>query len=191
MIFPTNNDSIAQAVHILRMGGVIAFPTETVYGLGGDLYDPDVMEEIYRIKGREKSNPLSVLIGDLSQWETLVESIPPEALKLAERFWPGPLTIVLPVNDGISPTLTAGTGKIGVRMPDHRVPQALIHHFGKPIIGTSANVSGQPSPISATEVEQALGDRIPLILDDGESAGKQASTVVEIVQAHRLYKQKP
>ena len=170
---------IEKGVEILRKGGVIAFPTDTVYGLGADVFNSSAVERIYEIKNRPKHQQLPLLIADIKQLTTLASPIPEIAWFLAKRFWPGGLTLVLHKADLVPAYLAPGP-TIAVRIPNHPVCRALIQHLGDPIIGTSANISGQPSALTAEEVGQQLGEKIDLIINGGQCPGGKESTVVDV-----------
>jgi len=172
---------IEKGVKILQMGGVIAFPTDTVYGLGADAFNSTAMERIYEIKNRPKHRQLPLLIADVERLTTLADPIPEIAWFLARRFWPGGLTLVLPKTDSLPVYLASGP-TIAVRVPDHPVCLALIQHLGNPIIGTSANISGQPAALTADEVGQQLGGKIDFIIDGGKCPGGKESTVVDVTR---------
>lgn len=169
--------ALAQAERLLRAGGLVAFPTDTVYGLGAMLFDAQAIEQLYFVKGREAAKAIAVLIGDEAALAQVAGEISGVAARLARHFWPGPLTLVLPAHsalpDNLSPLPT-----VGVRKPDHPVALALLHRTG-PLAVTSANLSGQPSAASAAEVYAQLNGRIPFILDGGQTPGGQPSTVVD------------
>ena len=173
---------IKKGVKILQKGGVIAFPTDTVYGLGADDFNPTAVERIYEIKNRPKYQQFPLLIADVKQLDTLAEPIPEIAWFLARRFWPGGLTLVLSKTDSVPAYLASGP-TIAVRIPNHPVCQVLIQHLGNPIIGTSANTSGQPAALTAEEVGQQLGGRIDLIINGGQCPGGKESTIVDITHA--------
>lgn len=170
---------IKKGVRILRNGGVIAFPTDTVYGLGADALNPPAVERIYELKKRPRSQQFPLLIADAKQLTALAERIPEIAWFLARRFWPGGLTLVLSRKDSVPAHLTS-TSSIAVRIPDHPVCEALIQNLGNPLIGTSANVSGQPAALTAEEVEQQFGGKIDLIINGGQCPGGKESTIVDI-----------
>jgi L-threonylcarbamoyladenylate synthase len=172
---------IEKGVKILQRGGVIAFPTDTVYGLGADAFHATAVERIYEIKNRPKHRQLPVLITDVERLTTLADPIPEIAWFLARRFWPGGLTLVLPKTDSVPAYLASGP-TIAVRVPDHPVCLALIQHLGNPIIGTSANISGQPAALTAEEVGQQLGGKIDFIINGGKCPGGKESTVVDITR---------
>lgn len=181
-IDPLNPDNrlIAKAVHILTGGGVIAYPTETFYGLGADAYNAKAIERIFLIKGREGKNPLSVIIGDLDNLGDLVHEIPEDSRFLMEKFWPGALTIVFTASQNVPSCLTAGTGKIGIRISSHPIATALAKTFRHPITATSANPSGAGECISADEVIACLGDKIDAVIDGGLTLGGAGSTIIDI-----------
>jgi L-threonylcarbamoyladenylate synthase len=170
---------IEKGVKILRKGGVIAFPTDTVYGLGADAFNSTAVERIYEIKDRPKYQQFPLLIADIERLTTLAEPIPEIAWFLARRFWPGGLTLVLSKKDSV-PAYLALRPTIAVRVPNHPVCLALIQHLGDPIIGTSANISGQPAALTADEVGQQLGGKIDLIINGGKCPGGKESTIVDI-----------
>ncbi|MDH4270271.1 MAG: L-threonylcarbamoyladenylate synthase [Dehalococcoidia bacterium] len=170
---------IKKGVKILQKGGVIAFPTDTVYGLGADAFNPSAVERIYEIKNRPRYQQFPLLIADVKQLTALAEPIPEIAWFLARRFWPGGLTLVLSRKDSVPAYLTSRSS-IAVRIPNHPVCQALIQNLGNPLIGTSANVSGQPAALTAEEVEQQLGGKIDLIINGGQCPGDKESTIVDI-----------
>ena len=169
---------IERGVKILQMGGVIAFPTDTVYGLGADAFNPTAVERIYEIKDRPKHRQFPLLIVNVERLTTLADPIPEIAWFLAKRFWPGGLTLVLPKTDSVPAYLAPGP-TIAVRVPNHPVCLALIQHLGNPIIGTSANISDQPAALTAEEVGQQLGGKIDFIVNGGKCPGGKESTVVD------------
>jgi len=171
---------VDRAIEILRAGGIVAFPTDTVYGLGGDAFNSKVAERIYSAKQRPRSLPLPILLADLTQVAAVANSVPDIARFLMKRFWPGGLTLVLPKGASIPGVISAGGDKVAIRIPNHIVPLALIHGLGAPIIGTSANISDKPSPVTAQEVEQQLGSQVDLIIDMGRCPGGLESTVVDV-----------
>lgn len=170
--------SISHAVDVLKQGGVVAFPTDTVYGLGALAYKPESLKRLYNIKGREHTKAIAVLIANAGQIEQIVPE-PSEAIyKLARRFWPGPLTMVLERHPEL-PDLLAPNHTIGVRVPDHPVALELLEEAG-PMGVTSANLSGEENTSTAQEVMQQLAGRVHLILDGGETPGGVPSTVVDL-----------
>jgi len=179
-ILKANRRGIEKAAQWILRGKVVAFPTETFYGLGVDALDAEALQKIFRVKQREEDKPLLLLIADRTWLPGLVKNIPPRAGPLMERFWPGPLTLVFEASAHLPPLLTANTGKIGLRISSHPVAEALVQVVGRAITATSANVSGQPSTSEAHEVFQSLGKRIGVILDGGKTAGGLGSTVVDV-----------
>ncbi|MCJ8012807.1 L-threonylcarbamoyladenylate synthase [Paenibacillus sp. KQZ6P-2] len=174
---------LREAAAILREGGVVAFPTETVYGLGADARLTAAVEAVFAAKGRPSDNPLIVHISRNDQLEGLVEQVSPTARKLMKAFWPGPLTVVLPVKpDVLSPRVTAGLDTVGIRMPDHPVALALIEESECPVAAPSANRSGRPSPTLASHVLEDLGGAIDGIVDAGATGVGVESTVIQVLE---------
>ncbi len=171
---------IAQGAALIRKGQVVAFPTETVYGLGADGTDSEAVRRVFEAKDRPRDNPLIQHIAEFSAWLPLVEDTPPLARALAAAFWPGPLTIILPASGVIPPEARAGLPTVSVRMPDHPVATALIQAAGVPIAAPSANRSGRPSPTDAGRVWEDLRGRIPMILDGGSCRVGLESTVISL-----------
>ncbi|MFO1203406.1 MAG: L-threonylcarbamoyladenylate synthase [Tabrizicola sp.] len=170
---------IAQAAHLLAAGELVAFPTETVYGLGGDARSDRAVAKIYEAKGRPSFNPLIVHLPDLAAAENIA-AVGPKARRLAAALWPGPLTLVLPLREGsgISPLVTAGLSTVAVRVPKHPLAQRLLRAFGGPLAAPSANPSGRVSPTSATHVREGLSGRIAAVLDGGACAVGLESTIL-------------
>ncbi|WKZ39634.1 MAG: L-threonylcarbamoyladenylate synthase [Anaerolineales bacterium] len=168
---------IQAALEILQTGGIVAFPTDTVYGVGALAFDNAAIESIYTAKDRPVEKAIPVLIGDLSDLEKVANNIPDMALRFAARFWPGPLTCIVPKKQTLPPAVSA-TSTVAVRIPDHPDARALLRAAG-PMAVTSANISGQPSPSTAQEVDEQLNGRIPLILDGGKTPGGVPSTLVD------------
>lgn len=168
------------AAYVLRSGGLVAFPTETVYGLGANALDKNAVESIYKAKGRPPDNPLIVHIADMKAVESLADSIPSCAHRLMEAFWPGPLTLVMPKTEGIPSIITAGLGTVAVRMPSHPIALALIKMAGIPVAAPSANISGKPSPTLAKHVIEDLSDKVDVIIDGGNTIVGLESTVLDI-----------
>jgi L-threonylcarbamoyladenylate synthase len=171
---------IPRAIEVLRRGGVVVFPTDTVYGLGAHIFLPRAVEKVFELKGRSRHQPLPVLVGSLDQLAGLAPSLPPRAVALAERFWPGALTLVLVALETVPELVTAKSGKVAVRVPHHPVPLALIEGLGAPITGTSANLSGQPPARTAEEVKGQMRERVDLVLEGGPPPGGRESTVVDL-----------
>ena len=170
---------LREAAAVLASGGLLAFPTESFYGLGADAFDPRALARIFEVKGRPESKPLLVLVDGLAMAESLVRAFPAPARELATRHWPGPLTLVLPAAAHLSERLTAGTGTIGIRMPGHAVALELVRTARRPVTAPSANVSGAPPPTTARGVCDYFGDALDLILDAGPTAGGAGSTIAD------------
>jgi len=171
---------LKEASGILRKGGVVAYPTDTVYGLGADAFNREAVERIYRIKQRAYDQPFSVLIAETSDLTRLASAVSDTARGLMERFWPGGLTLVLSKTPEVPLWVIAGGPTIAVRIPEHPMTLALIRSLGGPLIGTSANLSGRPSCTTAAEVRDQLGDSVDYILDGGRCPGGVESTVVDV-----------
>jgi L-threonylcarbamoyladenylate synthase len=169
--------ALSRALEILRSGGLVAFPTDTVYGLGALVSEPRSIENLYEVKGRDAAKAIPILIGDPSELTQVAAEVSPTVRRLAARFWPGPLTLVVPRRRDL-PEILSPLPTVGVRMPDHPAALALIRHTG-PLAVTSANLSRQLSASTAQEVLAQLEGRIPLILDGGRTPGGVASTVVD------------
>ncbi|RKL67993.1 threonylcarbamoyl-AMP synthase [Salipaludibacillus neizhouensis] len=174
-----NDTQIQEVAEYIKNNQVVAFPTETVYGLGGNARSDQAIDKIFQAKGRPSDNPLIVHISSKSQLAEYVENITDNAKQLIEAFWPGPLTIVLPHNGKLSPKVTAGLSTVAVRMPDHPVALAIIEAAGLPIAAPSANRSGRPSPTTAAHVTQDLDGKIAGVVDGGATGVGVESTVVD------------
>ena len=164
--------ALTEAAAVLRAGGLVAFPTETVYGLGADATNPKAVERLNQVKGRPPEKPYSLHLYHAEQMRPYVASVPAAAAALIERFWPGPLTVVLPGKDGKT---------VGFRLPDHPVARAFLKACGVPVAAPSANRSGSPPPIDAQEVLAALNGAVDCLLDGGPTRFGRESTVVEVV----------
>jgi len=172
-------NQIEKAAGILRAGGLVVFPTETVYGLGASAWDETAIKKIYLAKGRPSDNPLIVHIADLEDLDDLVDEVPALARDLMTAFWPGPLTLVLKKAQKVSPLITGGLDTVAVRMPSHPVARALIRSAGVPVVAPSANLSGKPSPTTDAHVIDDLGGRVEAILLGGRVTMGLESTVVD------------
>lgn len=177
---PATAASIQEAAGILRSGGLVAFPTETVYGLGADGLNPEAVARIYQAKGRPSSNPLILHVADIEEARYLASEWPPEAQALAERFWPGPLTLVLPAATYIPAIVRAGNPTVALRCPAHPVALALVRATGRPLAAPSANRSQGISPSLAEHVVRSLGDRLDLVLDGGPTEAGVESTILDL-----------
>lgn len=174
------DEELKEASAVIRSGGLVAFPTETVYGLGGDATNPEASRKIYAAKGRPSDNPLIVHIADFSQLRNIVAEVPQEAEKLAEAFWPGPLTMILHKNDVIPYETTGGLDTVAIRMPSHPVARAFLQDSGCMIAAPSANTSGRPSPTTAQHVWGDLHGKIEILLDGGPVGIGIESTIVDL-----------
>ncbi len=171
---------INRAVEILRSGGVIAYPTETLYGLAADVGNEKAIERIFAIKGRDFNNPIPLIIGNEESLSSLVSEIPKGTMDLMKTFWPGPLTLIFNASESVSEKLTAGTGKIGIRLSSHEIARSLAAGIHGAITATSANISGEAGISSSKEVLDILGDRIDAIIDGGITPGGPGSTVLDV-----------
>lgn len=178
------HESIAAAARLLRAGKVVAFPTETVYGLGADARNPDAVRSIFRIKGRPANHPLIVHLGRIEGLEEWASEVPATARQLAERFWPGPLTLVLPRHESVLDEITGGQDTVALRVPDHPVALDLLREFGGGLAAPSANRFGHVSPTCAAHVRAGLGYKVATILDGGECRVGLESTIVSLAGEH-------
>jgi len=175
-----SEEAIKRAAELIVKGGVVAFPTETFYGLAALATDYQAIDKLYQLKKRPAQKSLSILIADPAELADWIETIPKQALHLMARFWPGPLTLVFAAAIHLPTNLTADTGKIGVRSSSHQVAQALVREVGAPITATSANRSKSPSCRSAGEVITQLGSDLEAILDAGLTPGGKVSTIADV-----------
>jgi len=175
-----DEEVLREAGEILRRGGLVAFPTETVYGLGGDAMNPDSSKKIYAAKGRPSDNPLIVHIYRLEDLYKIVREVPEDAKKLAEVFWPGPLTMILKKNDLVPCETTGGLDTVAVRMPSHEGAARMIQYAGGFVAAPSANLSGKPSPTQARFVIEDMNGRVDMIIDGGEVGIGLESTIVDL-----------
>ena len=177
----TQKEDLAQAAHLLRIGEPVAFPTDTVYGLGANAQDEAAVQKIYDAKGRPSDKPLILLIHDKAQLEQFTNHVSDTAQKLMDAFWPGPLTLVFPLLEGtVSTTVTRGKTTIGVRMPNHPTALALLQLANVPVAAPSANLSGNPSPTTASQVAADLDGRIAAIVTGSVCNIGEASTIVDV-----------
>jgi L-threonylcarbamoyladenylate synthase len=173
-------EAIRKAARLIHQGSVVAFPTETFYGLAALATDSQAIAKVYLLKKRAVHKSLSILVADLKELDKWIENLSHEARHLAASFWPGPLTLVCAAGEKLPTNLTAGTGKIAVRISSHPVAQALVQAVGVPITATSANQSGSPSCRSCEEVLSQLGQDLEAILDAGLTPGGKASTIADV-----------
>ncbi len=180
MLDKSIQQQVELGISMLRQGGLIAFPTDTVYGLGASVNIPKAVERVFKVKERPLSMALPLLLADISQISEVARSVPPIAWLLADKFLPGALTIVLYKSNSVTGIVTAGGRTVAVRIPAHPVPVALARGLEAPIVGTSANLSGKPSVLTADEVYSQFGDKIDLIIDGGRCPGGKESTVIDV-----------
>jgi L-threonylcarbamoyladenylate synthase len=171
---------INKGIEIIRSGGVIAFPTDTVYGLGGGAFDEKAIKRVFEVKQRPPEMALPILLADVTQVHQVARFVPAYGWRLIEHFLPGGLTLVVYRTKIVSDLITAGGETVAIRIPDHPVPIALIKGSGRPLIGTSANVSGKPAVLTAAEVKSQLGDSVELIIDGIPAPSGKESTVVDV-----------
>ncbi len=171
---------VETAISILKQGGIVAFPTDTVYGVGAGANIPQGVERVYQVKERPQNMALPLLLAHTSQISEVAELVPQVAWLLADKFLPGALTIVLYKAKSVSDIITAGGRTVAIRVPAHPVPVALAQGLGAPIVGTSANLSGRPSALTAEEVYSQFGDNIDLVIDGGRCPGGIESTIVDV-----------
>jgi len=181
-VHPASTDVPRQAVRVLLDGGLVAFPTDTYYALGAAALNGDAVARVVAAKRRPPTDPLPVFVADMGQWRMVASEVPEIALRLADRFWPGPLTIVCRAAPHLPPALIAGGETIGVRQPGAVLAVALCRELGMPVTGTSANTHGAPSPVTAIEVGMDLGGYVDLILDGGACPGGHPSTVIDVTR---------
>jgi L-threonylcarbamoyladenylate synthase len=171
---------ITEAVGMLQQGAVIAYPTETFYGLGVDAYNEEAVKKIFRIKGRNFNQPISVIIGSVDDLRDIIIDPPDISVRLMQEFWPGPLTLVFRASPSLSKLLTADTGKIGSRISSHPIAAAIAKMLRHPITATSANLSGAKECSSASEIIDCIGDKVDLVIDGGPTTGFSGSTILDV-----------
>jgi L-threonylcarbamoyladenylate synthase len=182
----SEDEIMNRAAEILRQGGTVAYPTETFYGLGADATNETAVKKIFAIKGRNFNKPISLIIGNPDHVFPLVKNIPETAEKLMSAFWPGALTLLFAASDKISPRLTAGSGKIGLRLSSHFMARRIATILQKPLTATSANLSGLTECTTASEVIRQMGKKIDAVLDGGPTTGGQPSTVIDVTRTPPL-----
>jgi len=181
-ISPENPDPAAMryAADLIRRGELVAIPTDTFYGIAADPFNLAAVEQIYRVKGRPETRALPILVNSIAQAVSLSRDVPYIFHKLAAKFWPGPLTLLVEASTGIPRKITASTGNVALRWPKSAVVSAIIDLLQGPITGTSGNISGMPACATAIELLEQMGDRLPLIIDGGETPGHLASTIIKL-----------
>jgi len=184
VVTPENmQEALAKAAKVLRDGGIVAFPTDTVYGVGALVFLEDAVEKLFQAKMRNRGRAIPVLLGHVRELNRVARNIPPAAWQLAGAFWPGALSMVVEKSPLVPGVVTGGGPTVAVRIPDHRLALKLIERTGAPLATTSANISGRPSPVTADEVEASLGEAIDLLLDGGPCPGGTASTVIDLTMS--------
>jgi L-threonylcarbamoyladenylate synthase len=173
-------DQVNKGIEILKSGGLVAFPTDTIYGLGAGAYQVPAIERLFAVKQRPLAMGLPLLLADFNQINEVAHFISPVAWRLARKFLPGALTLVVYRSELVPDIITNGGDTVAIRIPDHPVPLALIKGLGTPVVGTSANLSGRPSALDAAGVETQFGDKLDLIIDGGPAPGGMESTVVDV-----------
>lgn len=174
------DEALTTAAQALRAGGLVAFPTDTVYGVGALVFHERAVDRLYLAKIRDRTKPIPVLLSNVRDLHRIARRVPPAAWRLAGAFWPGALSLVLEKSALVPDVVTAGGPTVAVRVPDHFLALALIERAGAPLATTSANLSGQPSAVTADAVEETLGDAVDVILDGGPCLGGVASTVLDL-----------
>lgn len=178
--FNPQPELILKAADSIKKGGIVLFPTRCLYGLGADAFNPEAVDRIFRIKQRPYNKPISLLIKNTTDLHILVKHIPSTAKCIMDNFWPGQITIIFEAKSTISHNLTAGTGKIGIRLPEHPVAFSLVKEVNSPITGTSANISGQAGCSAISDLDVQIADKIDIMLDAGPLKGGTGSTVIDV-----------
>jgi len=176
-------DALQEAAKWIRVGGLVALPTDTLYGLAADPFQADAVARLCAVKGRAEGRALPLIAADADQIAARLGPLSPAAVRLAAKFWPGPLTLLMPAPIALAPDVTGGTRRVGVRVPGHDVARAICRAADGPVTATSANRSGQPATADPGEVERTLGDDIDLLIDTGPTRGGPPSTIVDVTGA--------
>ncbi len=179
-IFEPNRKAIREAAYTIKDGNIVAYPTETFYGLGVDPCNEEAIDRLYRLKGWKEKRPVSVLINHLDKLTQLVKEIPPIARLLMNTFWPGPLTLVFEINPSFPSLISGGTGKIGVRISSNEIANKLLEELDGPLTTTSANLTGGKEAFKAEDVESFFGRNVTLVLQGGELKGIKGSTIIDV-----------
>jgi L-threonylcarbamoyladenylate synthase len=174
---------LERAAESIRRGGVVGVPTDTLYGLAADPFSTDAVRRVFEIKGRSAERALPLMASGIEQVSTSLGRLTPTAERLAECFWPGPLTVLIAAVDTLAPELTGGTGRVGVRVPSHPVARLLCELCERPLTATSANLSGEPATDDPESVLRSLGDRLDMLIDAGRTRGGSPSTIVDATGA--------
>ncbi len=172
--------ALERAVAVLRAGGLVVLPTDTVYGVAAHAFLPTAVARLFEAKGRSTEKAIPLLLADAGALPEVASEVPPAAWALARRFWPGALSLVVPRSPAVPDIVTGGSDTVAVRVPDHEVARALIQRLGAPLAATSANRSGEPAPVTARDALEMLGEWVALVLDGGPSPGGVASTVLDL-----------
>jgi len=180
---PQLSIDVSEGVRVMVNGGIVVYPTDTVYGLGADVFNTAAVERVFEAKGRPKGMPLPVLVPSIDSLCIIAQNIPSIAWILADKFWPGPLTLILPSRPEIPSVITARGWTVAARIPDHPVPLALTRALGAPITGTSANRTGHPVPATISEAREQLENRVDFLISSGPKPSGQASTILDITQS--------
>ena len=178
--FSPQPELILKAARLIKKGGIVLFPTRCLYGLGADAFNPEAVDRVFRIKQRPYNKPISVLIKDTNDLHILVKHVPSAAKCIMDNFWPGQITIVFEAKSTISPNITGGTGKIGIRLPEHPVALSLVKEVNSPITGTSANISGKVGCSAISDLDAQIADKLDIMLDAGPLKGGAGSTVIDV-----------
>jgi L-threonylcarbamoyladenylate synthase len=173
-------DALDEAAKWIRLGGLVALPTDTLYGLAADPFHADAVERLFAVKGRAAGRALPLIAADADQIAAQLGPLPPAGERLAAKFWPGPLTLLIQAPAALARGVTGGTGRVGVRVPAHDIARAICRAADRPITATSANRSGQPATTDPAEVERALGEDVDLLIDTGPTRGGAPSTIVDV-----------
>jgi len=173
-------DALLEAAKWIRNGGLVALPTDTLYGLAADPFRSDAVARVFTVKGRSAATPLPLIAADADQIAARLGPLSAAAERLAAKFWPGPLTLLVPAPVALAREVTAGTGRVGVRVPAHAIARAICRAADRPITATSANRSGQPATADPEEVERTLGEDVDLLIDAGPTRGGAPSTIVDM-----------
>lgn len=180
----TKQQAVKQAVRLLKKGGIVAFPTETYYGLAVDPYCESAVRRLYQLKARQADKPLLLLVENKGQLASVVERVPQQFLPLMEKYWPGPLTLIFPARASVNKLITGNSGTIGVRISPHPMANALLAGMQGPLTATSANISGGEPAQTAADVEKIFGSSVDVILDGGPSAAGLCSTIIGLQNEH-------
>jgi L-threonylcarbamoyladenylate synthase len=175
-----HRDAVQEAAKLIRAGAVVAIPTDTLYGLAADPFSAAAVERVFEAKGRGADRPLPLIAADVAQIAAHLGALPKAVARLGAAFWPGPLTMLIAAPASLAPKVAAGTGRVGVRVPDDPVARAVCQAVGYPLTATSANISTEPATSDPDVVENTLGDRIALLIDGGKTRGGPASTIIDV-----------